>query len=173
MSDRPPFVIECQDCEMDCATDQLEEALTFAVKHQQHTGHTLTWERSNLIDGVISIPQRIRWKVRCGECDTERIFDDRERAEQFCEEHETYAGHTPQEPERIELPKISELETSAVDDVIEYCFEKAEAVDVVPTEAILEAFEEAGIGRKRIARELEKAEMENDVYHVGEGFLAR
>lgn len=154
-------------------TDELDEALTFAVKHQQHTGHSLTWEKSDLVDGVISIPRRSRWRVECDICDVERIFRDRERAEKFYIEHKMYAGHLPQDPERIELPKLSEIDASDIDSVLDYCFEEAETVTLVPVEAIVEAFEEAGIERKRISEELNVAMSENEVYHLGEGLLAR
>lgn len=173
MSEDLSFVVRCHDCEMGCETNDLDEALTFAVKHQQHTGHSVMWEKSTLIDDIISIPQRTRWKVKCDTCGTERLFHEKDQAQQFYHDHETYAGHFPQEPEQIELPKISEISVSDLEAILDYCFENAETVDTVPTEVILKAFEEEGIGREWTSEKLEQTAARDDIYHLGNGLLAR
>lgn len=167
--DDPNFVVICADCEMDCRIDDLSGAIDFAVNHQRHTGHDLSWERCRFADGIIAIPERTRFRVRCTDCDTERLFEDRERAEAFCEDHERYAGHAVDELAEVSYPALSEIGPEELQAMLDYYFEHAEATETVPTEAIVTAFEERGLSRERAAA----AQRENDAMHLGDGLLTR
>lgn len=106
---------------------------------------------------MISTPHRVQRKVECDICGTERVFREKNQAKQFYQEHETCVGHILRGPEQVVLPQISALDTADIAAVVDLCFEAADTVDAVPTGIILEASEDAGVGQKRPAKELERA----------------
>lgn len=171
--DDPRFVVVCDDCEMGCRTDDPGDAISFAVKHQRHTGHSLTWERSRLANDIVEVPKQTRWRVHCEKCETTRVFRDRKAAERFCAEHEQYAGHAAPEPERIALADLDDFGPDDVETLLHYCFENADTVDVVPVGMVIEALSEAGVTPERASQELAVTESECDVYERGHGFLAQ
>lgn len=173
MGDDPTFVVTCTECEMDCRTDDLAEAIDFAVNHYRHTGHSPDWDRCPLVDGVVTIPERTRWKVHCETCGTERYFEERDAADEFSHDHETYAGHQPETMEKVTLPEIDEPGADEVETVVNYCLEHAEETETIPAEAVVSAFEEQGVPRRRTARELEIAIKRSSFHRLGEGYLSK
>jgi hypothetical protein len=167
------FVVTCTECEMECGTDDLGEAIEFAVNHHRHTDHDLSWEQVGLVNGVVEIPERTRWKVRCETCDTERLFDDRDDAEAFFEEHTEYTDHSADAIEEVTLPEVSQIDTEDVQEVIDYCFEHSGSVRAISSDAVVTAFEQAGLTRKQAADELTLAKMDNKVANLGGGYLIR
>lgn len=165
----PRFVVTCDDCEACHRLDDVDEAVTFAVEHRRHTGHSLTWERSVLPDEV-DVETQTEWRVRCERCETTRVFRDEATAEQFYDDHEQYAGHPPTEVASVELVDVDPAQLEAA---LDYCFEAVDSVDVVPVGFVLEAFAEAGASTRRVSRKLAVVESETDIYERGGGLLAR
>lgn len=164
------FAVTCDDCGASLRTDELDEAAAFAVEHRRHTGHSLSWERSVLPEAVVDVETRPAWRVRCEDCDTTRVFRDRDAAERFREDHERYAGHAPSELTRVESVEVEPAHLAAA---LDYCFEAIDSVDVVPVELVLEAFEAVGACRRSVSRTLPAVESGSDIYERGDGLLAR
>lgn len=171
--DDAQFAVECTDCDMACRTNELDEAIEFAVNHHRHTDHDLSWKKVGLVNGVVEIPERTRWKVRCATCETERLFDDSTDAEEFYQEHEQYTDHTADSIEKVTLPEISNVDVEDVQAVIDYCFEHSGSVRAIPSDAVITAFEQAGLTQKQAADELALANMNNKVANIGGGYLMR
>lgn len=167
------FAVSCTECGVDCRTDDLNEAIEFAVNHHRHTDHDLSWEHVGLVNGVVEIPERTRWKVRCETCNTERLFDDRDDAAEFYEEHSEYTDHTADSIDEVTLPEVSHVDAEDIQEVIDYCFEHSGSAKAIPSDVIITAFEEAGLTRKQAVDELTVAKMDNKVANLGGGYLIR
>lgn len=84
------IVCESASCDVDCTTDDIEVASTFAEKHKKHTGHELTWKEADF-----STPFSVdkEWRVECEVCDDSWGFSLITEVGDFKQEHAAYTDH--------------------------------------------------------------------------------
>ncbi|WP_049972702.1 hypothetical protein [Haladaptatus cibarius] len=84
--------VECQECTLGEDADDYNEMLTFAEKHQEHTGHSVRWT-TNTSPPDVGIEEGTNVELECRTCDETWSFDSFEAAETFRSEHAEYTDH--------------------------------------------------------------------------------
>lgn len=153
---------------MDCETDALDEAVTFAVKHHKHTGHEVDWERADL-ESELPESDCTQWSFECHECGRQSQFPTESKAEAFRREHEKYSNHGDSTVE--EADPVVDLDD--VRELLDYCFDHSETVQIVPKEAVLTALEQNGETKRSMEKKLANLEQESDLYELTHQYLAR
>lgn len=161
------FVVECPECELGEATDDMDEALDFSTMHKEHTGHNPEWVEADF-ETEFDVDLTRRWWVKCDHCPDSWTFDSKDEAMDFYLDHAEYTDHSAREP--VETA----AENSDIDDVRSFVRRFSDHGDLdhgVPLPLLFATLGDLGVDQTEISRQVEKLRQRGEVYEPKAGYL--
>lgn len=164
--DAVAFAVDCTECEMGAAADELAPVAEFADKHPSHTRHEVEWVAMELAAELAGAIDR-EWEVRCYECADVWQFPSESEAGAWAEEHEAFTDHAPDGVQPTDSETVNPARVHEAIARLEARFEAG-----VPRELVEGALAEAGASERKVEETIRRLLRAGDCYEPAPGRLS-